>query len=265
MPKTRRSGKGGNPFPQLCRNRHELPPDSRFLIREYPPCYLGLSDWGNIVLGVDALDTRNAGNWRSVAPPDPLDRVLAMLRQDGIQEIFLIAVFLVVALTTFLALRRLLSRPTAQIIPFDSKTARAVPRETVIIGKAYITDGDTITIKRTQIRLFGIDAPEMEHPYGHQAKWALHSLCKGQTIRAEIKERDRYGRTVARCYLPDGRDLSAEMVRQGLAIDWAKFSGGIYRHLEVPDARRKMFLADARQKGRMHVWRRFELSREGRL
>jgi hypothetical protein len=37
-----------------------------------------------------------------------------------------------------------------------------------------------------------------------------------------------------------------------------KFSGGIYRDLEVPDARRKMWLADARQKGHMHVWAKFE-------
>ena len=57
-----------------------------------------------------------------------------------------------------------------------------------------------------------------------------------------------------RCYLSDGRDLSAEMVKLGLALDWPKFSGGKYRELETSDARTKLFLADARQKGRMHVW-----------
>ena len=119
-------------------------------------------------------------------------------------------------------------------------------------------DGDTIVIQKTQIRLFGIDAPELEHPYGQKAKWALVSLCKGQTVSAEITERDHYGRTVARCYLEDGRDLSAEMVKQGLAIDWPKFSGGKYRSLETADARKKLWLADARQKGRMHVWEQFE-------
>ncbi|KQB98539.1 nuclease [Loktanella sp. 1ANDIMAR09] len=103
-----------------------------------------------------------------------------------------------------------------------------------------------------------MDAPEFNHPYGKQAKWALVELCKGNRIRAEIFEEDVHGRTVARCYLPDGRDLSAEMVRVGLAIDWAKFSGGIYRDLEVPNARKKMWLADARQKGRMHVWEQFD-------
>jgi endonuclease YncB( thermonuclease family) len=110
--------------------------------------------------------------------------------------------------------------------------------------------------------LFGIDAPELEHPYGQKAKWALVGLCKGQTVRAVVTDRDDHGRTVARCYLPDNRDLSAEMVKLGLAIDWPKFSDGIYRSLETRDARKKLWLADARQKGRMHVWEKFEANRK---
>ena len=51
-------------------------------------------------------------------------------------------------------------------------------------------------------------------------------LCKGHRIRAELTDEDAYGRTVAKCFLPDGRDLSEELVKQGLALDWAKFSGG---------------------------------------
>ncbi len=74
----------------------------------------------------------------------------------------------------------------------------------------------------------------------------------------EVAEQDAHGRTVAKCYLEDGRDLSAEMVKLGLAIDWPKFSNGKYRSLEVPDVRKKLWLADARQKGRMHVWEKFE-------
>lgn len=141
---------------------------------------------------------------------------------------------------------------------FDASTATVPLSDTIIEGAAYVIDGDSIVIQKTQVRLFGVDAPEMDHPYGKKAKWALLALCKGQKIRAEVTDRDDHGRTVARCFLPDGRDLSAEMVKQGLAIDWPKFSGGIYRQLEVPDARKKMWLADARQKGRMHVWEKYE-------
>lgn len=148
--------------------------------------------------------------------------------------------------------------------PFDAKSARLQPAKTVLQGSAYVTDGDTIVIRKTQIRLFGIDAPEIDHPFGKKAKWALVYLCKGQTVRAEVAEQDAHGRTVARCYLQDGRDLSAEMVKLGLAIDWPKFSGGKYRSLEVPGARKKLWLADARQKGRMHVWEQFEAKRNTR-
>nr|WP_252731513.1 thermonuclease family protein [Lentibacter algarum] len=149
--------------------------------------------------------------------------------------------------------------------PFDRSSSRPAPVQTEIVGRAYVVDGDTITIKKTQIRLFGIDAPEMNHPFGVKSKWAMVALCKGQTIRAEVTEQDAFGRTVAKCYLPDGRDLSAELVKQGLAIDWPKFSGGIYRDLEVPDARKKMWLADARQKGRMHVWEQFDYDKQRQL
>ena len=142
--------------------------------------------------------------------------------------------------------------------PFSEKSARHLHEERILKGSAWVVDGDTIKIKNTQIRLFGVDAPELNHPYGKKAKWALHNLCKGREISAEITDVDDYGRTVARCLLPDGRDLSAEMVRIGLALDWSRFSDGAYRHLETDDARKKLFLADARQKGRMHVWEKFE-------
>ncbi|MEM9911077.1 MAG: thermonuclease family protein [Pseudomonadota bacterium] len=154
---------------------------------------------------------------------------------------------------------RTLTRETSSVAkPFDQSTAKQAIRHHFLSGRARIIDGDTIVIEKTQIRLFGIDAPELDHPYGKNAKWALIGLCKGKLVRAEILERDVHGRTVAKCYLPDGRDLSAEMVKRGWAIDWPKFSGGQYGHLEVSAARKKMWLADARQRGRMHVWEQFE-------
>lgn len=145
--------------------------------------------------------------------------------------------------------------------PYDP--TQRVPQSTVLVapvlqGTANVIDGDTVVIRKTQIRLFGIDAPELNHPYGNKAKWALVAMCKGQTIQAELVEKDTHGRTVARCYLSDGRDLSEEMVRAGLAIDWPKYSGGKYSSMETPDARRKLWLANARQKGRLDVWEKFD-------
>lgn len=145
---------------------------------------------------------------------------------------------------------------------FDAATAHSVTLPRVLEGPAYITDGDTITIQKTQVRLFGIDAPELHHPYGKKAKWAMVRLCKGHSIRAEVTDEDDYGRTVAKCFLPDGRDLSEEMVKLGLAIDWPKFSGGKYGHHEIAGIRKKLWLADARQKGRMDVWKKFDAQKK---
>lgn len=137
-------------------------------------------------------------------------------------------------------------------------------KERTVFGRAYVTDGDGLRIKGEEIRLFGVDAPEFTHPYGKKAKWALVGLCKGQDVMAIAAERDGYRRLVARCFLADGRDLSAEMVKQGLALDWPKFSGGLYGPFEPADARKKLWLADARQKGRMHVWDKFEAQQQAR-
>ncbi len=147
---------------------------------------------------------------------------------------------------------------------FEPKGAAPVKPPVILEGRAYIIDGDTLVIQKTQVRLFGVDAPELNHPYGKQAKWALVSLCKGQVITAEVTEKDVHGRTVAKCSLPDGRDISAEMVKIGMAIDWPKFSGGKYKSMELPDVRKKLWLADARQNGRMHVWEKFEAQERAR-
>jgi endonuclease YncB( thermonuclease family) len=126
-----------------------------------------------------------------------------------------------------------------------------VARPKSLKGKCRVIDGDTIEIGRTRIRIAGIDAPELDHPYGQKARWAMVRLCKGQVITADITGELSYDRYVATCFLPDGRDLGAELVREGLAIDWPRYSGGRYRGLEPPGIRRKLWRADARQKGRM--------------
>ncbi|NEX45933.1 thermonuclease family protein [Pseudotabrizicola algicola] len=123
--------------------------------------------------------------------------------------------------------------------------------EAALVGRCYVIDGDTVEISGFRIRLAGIDAPEMDHPYGAAAKWALVKLCKGQEVRAVFDGSKSHDRTVATCLLPDGRDLSEEMVKAGLAIDWPKFSGGRYRQHEPEGIRKKLWRCDARQRGKL--------------
>jgi micrococcal nuclease len=126
---------------------------------------------------------------------------------------------------------------------------RSFPVEHSLRGQCWVIDGDTIVIDQIRLRIAGIDAPELDHPWGQQAKWALVQLCKGKIVTARIKPEVTYDRLVAECFLPDGRDLAAELVRNGLALDWPKFSGGKYKHLEPAHARRRHWRADARQRG----------------
>ena len=69
---------------------------------------------------------------------------------------------------------------------------------------------------RRRLAACGIDAPELDHPWGQRSKWALVQLCMGQTVTARIKPELSYNRMVAECFLPDGRDLGAELVHSGL-------------------------------------------------
>lgn len=129
------------------------------------------------------------------------------------------------------------------------KPARTVTCD-VLKGKCLVIDGDTIVISRTKIRIAGIDAPELDHPWGRKSKFALIEMCKGKVVTAEITGQASYDRLVAKCYLPDGTDVAAELVKMGLALDWPKFSGGAYRNLEPYGIRKKLWRAAAKQKGR---------------
>ena len=135
------------------------------------------------------------------------------------------------------------------VVVITRPAARQTPTH-IIKGQCWVIDGDTIVIDKVHIRLAGIDAPELDHPYGQKAKWTLVQLCKGQTVTAHIKPELSYDRLVGQCFLPDGRDLAAELVKQGMALDWEKFSAGTYKHLETVDARKRLWRAAARQRGR---------------
>ena len=115
--------------------------------------------------------------------------------------------------------------------------AKQIP---AITGKCHVVDGDTIHIGKHKIRLAGINAPELDEPYGQQAKWALVEICKGQVITAYPDGEKSYERIVATCFLDDGRDLGAEMVKMELALDIPLFPNADYKHLETPNARRKL-------------------------
>lgn len=100
----------------------------------------------------------------------------------------------------------------------------------VISGEVVrVRDGDTIEIARekkskTVIRLYGIDCPEKKYPYFQEAKEFTSNAVLGKTVSVSVKDVDRYGRTVGEVSLPDGTNLSHELVRNGLARWYRKYA-----------------------------------------
>ena len=113
--------------------------------------------------------------------------------------------------------------------------ARDRPRDvSAIVGFARVIDGDTLDISGRRVRLQGIDAPEatqtcvaggQAYRCGAVATLALGELLRGRIIRCAPSGADRYGRTLADCWIDDdGTDISRWMVRQGLAVAYRHYS-----------------------------------------
>ena len=91
-----------------------------------------------------------------------------------------------------------------------------------------VSDGDTIVVltedkEQVRIRLCGIDAPESDQPFGDEATEFVRELVFAEQV--EIKERylDRYGRTIATVFLPDGTVLGEALIRSGFAWVYPRY------------------------------------------
>ena len=78
-------------------------------------------------------------------------------------------------------------------------------------------DGDTLVLAGGErIRLRGINAPEKGECGGEEAQTLLAALVADGVV-AERTGSDRYGRTLAHLFTPDGTHLQRLLVSQGLA------------------------------------------------
>jgi len=109
----------------------------------------------------------------------------------------------------------------------------------------YVTviDGDTLIVGSERVRLFGVDAPEIEqlcatsdiraYMCGEEARSAMQALVHGHRVNCAVVDTDRYGRAVGVCRIDGGEDLGALMVSLGFAFDWPTYSGGAYEHYQA--------------------------------
>ncbi len=108
----------------------------------------------------------------------------------------------------------------------------------------YVSDGDTFHLKpeegkKIKIRVADIDCPERTQPFGLVAKAFVVEEIANSVVVAIIKDRDRYGREIA--YIRyRGKDLSEELLKNGLAWHYKKYSDSLlFTDLEE-EAREKM-------------------------
>jgi endonuclease YncB( thermonuclease family) len=123
--------------------------------------------------------------------------------------------------------------------------APALAEPSAIEGPAQVIDGDTIAVEGTapRIRLAYIDAPESTQPCydadnkrylcGSRAAEALAEIIgRNGRVSCTAKDRDRYGRIVAACFVGTV-DINREMVRRGWAVEYKKYSDGRYARDEA--------------------------------
>jgi endonuclease YncB( thermonuclease family) len=109
----------------------------------------------------------------------------------------------------------------------------AFSKENDIVGVASVTDGDTLEIHGTKIRLHGVDAPESsqmcldkeskQYRCGQRSALALSDMIGRKTVTCTPINLDRYGRTVAKCFVGDV-NINAWLVENGFARAYQQYS-----------------------------------------
>lgn len=110
-------------------------------------------------------------------------------------------------------------------------------------GPARVIDGDGLEIADRDVRLQGINAPELGTDSGRAARDHLAEIVAGRVVVCtRAPRRDRYRRFLGRCEVDDD-DLATRMVRDGYATDWACCSGGEHAadQADAEDARRGLW------------------------
>ena len=112
-----------------------------------------------------------------------------------------------------------------------------------------IMDGDTMEVlyqnTPIKIRLAHIDCPEKRgsQPFGNNAKIALSNLCFGQQVKVYGEKYDRYKRLIAVVANQNKQIVNQEMIKQGMAWHFKKYSSNpLYAQLEISARKRKIGL-----------------------
>jgi micrococcal nuclease len=124
----------------------------------------------------------------------------------------------------------LLAAIVTALLLFTGAVVQAKTAPVLEARVSQVLDGDTFTLKgeSRRVRIWGLDAPEWNHPGGSASTSTLRRLISGKQLRCAVLDIDRYGRLVAQCFLADGRDIATAMIRSGAATEFCRYSRGYY-------------------------------------
>lgn len=124
----------------------------------------------------------------------------------------------------------------------NSRQVQPPPQVVGTVSPGYyrvvsFSDGDTIVVDMDgtaeHVRMIGVDTPETKDPrkpvqcFGQAASDFTKQLIGTQSVRLESDplstNRDRYDRLLRYVYLPDGRLVEAEIIRQGYGFAYTSF------------------------------------------
>lgn len=89
-----------------------------------------------------------------------------------------------------------------------------------------VVDGDTLDLTidlgfkmttRQRVRLAHVDTPERGQPGFKEAGDAVRAMAAGQTVTVRTQKISKWGYYLANIELADGTDVSAALIKQGLA------------------------------------------------
>ncbi len=113
-------------------------------------------------------------------------------------------------------------------IAHEGQTQSSAPAYELSGRVTRVVDGDTLDLldaanRQHRIRLHGIDTPESGQPYGRAATRALADRVAGEGVGVDVKDTDRYGRTVGVVYL-GGDNINTALVKAGYAWWYRKYA-----------------------------------------
>lgn len=109
-------------------------------------------------------------------------------------------------------------------------------------------DGDTFKLltqdsTEIKVRLANIDCPEKKQPFSQKAKDFTSQAIFGKTVRIDVLKKDRYKRSIANVYYNDSLNLGTQLVKNGLAWHYIKYSKDLeLQKMEVKARKNKIGL-----------------------